>query len=86
MASMTATEAPPQIVADTAAIRALRYELGLNIAQFAKLANVDVGQMSRIENGKIPGSPAALKKIAIAGKTTVAAITKQIRPEQDAAA
>lgn len=80
---MTATQTPPRIVADTAAIRACRYELGLNIAQFAKLVGLHQGHMSRIENGRIDGSPAALKKIADAVGKKVADIT---RHEQDASA
>lgn len=73
---MTVTQTPPpQIVADTAAIKAIRYDLGLTIAQFAKLTGNSVGQMSRIENGRIPGSPAALKRIADAAGKKVADIT-----------
>jgi transcriptional regulator with XRE-family HTH domain len=75
---MTAAHAPAKIVADPDAIRGFRYEKGWNVSQLAASAGIDQGHMSRIERGHIPGSPRALRAIADALGTTVAAITKRV--------
>jgi transcriptional regulator with XRE-family HTH domain len=66
----------PKRIADAEEIRRRRYDLGYNVRELATLARIDRSHLSRIENGALPGSPAALKKIADALGVTVAAITK----------
>jgi transcriptional regulator with XRE-family HTH domain len=52
-------------------IRTLRQQLGLNITQFAKLAETDVAQLSRIETGKGGYSAQGLERIAKALNVSV---------------
>jgi transcriptional regulator with XRE-family HTH domain len=73
---MTATTLrTPKRVANGPEIRRRRYDLGYNIRQLAELAKIDRSHLSRIENGALPGSPAALKKIATALRVEVSEIT-----------
>lgn len=73
---MTATPPPPKLVANTEAIRAIRYALGYNVTDLAKLVGISRPYMHRIETGEAAGSPRVLKQIADALNVSVAAITK----------
>lgn len=72
---VTTTTPPPKLVADPAAIQRLRYERGYNTTQLASRAGLSRPAMSRIENGRLAGSPSSLKRIADALGVSVAAIT-----------
>ena len=59
-------EAVERLHAGEHPVRIWRERRGLTLSALAKASGVPVGYLSEIENGKKPGSVAALKKLAVA--------------------
>ena len=59
-------EAVERLNAGEHPVRIWRERRGLTLSALAKASGVPVGYLSEIENGKKPGSVAALKKLALA--------------------
>lgn len=60
---------------DSAKIRRLREDLGLNCSQLAKAAGIDLALLWKVENNKLDGSPKTRLAIAQALGVAVADIT-----------
>lgn len=60
---------------DSAKIRRLREDKGLNCTQLAKAANIDLALLWKVENGKLDGSPKTRLAIANALGVPVSEIT-----------
>lgn len=70
------------------AIRQLREERGLTLTQLARLADISLTYLCRMENGDRNGTHAARTKVAQALGTTTAAISIPVprAPREDKAA
>ena len=65
-------------------VRAIRRSLGLTMAQFAEAAEVSIGMLSKIENGRTAPSIATLSGLARAGNVPITALFRGLDEEHDA--
>ena len=65
-------------------VRAIRRDLGLTMAQYAEVAGVSIGMLSKIEHGRTAPSIATLSRLAHAGNVPITALFRGLDEEHDA--
>ena len=65
-------------------VRAIRRDLGLTMAQYAEVAGVSIGMLSKIEHGRTSPSIATLNRLAHAGNVPITSLFRGLDEEHDA--
>ncbi len=73
--------AAPKLPTNGAVIRAVRVAYGLKLAELARDLDISEGYLSRLETGKLDGSPHILRRVAERLNIPLAAVVRCAIPD-----